>query len=279
MADGLVVVCGPDRAPALESIAASHGLAGWVGIGRPGRAAIEAPRFGSIAEGLERASAVAVLTPCRGLAGDLEICRRRGIPVVLAGPATARADDPEHSPGRWRHTPAWAGVEARRGSPDFGRPVYLRLHTGGGAAGLAGAWWALLEALECALELLDGPIARMWVAAAARGGRWHATVTLAVEGGASAQLVAAPAPDPGEDIMLLGTGGLVHVDGNSAAAVVRGAGGERRLAIPPAWPDARWIGAALEGQRHTPIDRRTRAALHAALRRAAGGGTLEPVRL
>ena len=279
MADGLVVVCGPDRAPALESIAASHGLAGWVRAGRSVRTSIEAPRLDSLAEGLDRASAVAFLSPYRGLAGDLETCRRRGVPVVAAGPATPRADDPEYAPGRWRHSQVHASVDGVRKRPSFGRPVYLRLVIGGGGAGPLGAWWGLLEALEGALELLDGPMARLRVAAVARGGRWHATATLVAEDGASAQLVVTPAPDPGEDAMLLGTGGLVHLDGTSVAAGVRDEGGERRLPIPPAWPDARWIGAALEGQRHPPIDRRTRAALHGALRRAARLGTLEPVRL
>ncbi len=279
MADGLVVVCGPDRAPALESIAGSHGLAGWVRVGRPVRTAIEAPRLGSLEEGLDQATAVAVLSPYRGLAGDLERCRRRGIPVVLAGPSTARADDPEYAPGRWRHTQTWASVDGLRRRPAFGRPVYLRQVTGGGAAGLPGAWWALLEAVECARDLLDGPMARLWVGAVTRNGRWHATATLVAGAGASAQLVVAPAPDPGEDLMLLGTGGLAHVDAASAAAVRRDAGGESRLPIPPAWPDARWITAGLAGQRHPSIDRRTRAALHAALRRAARSRTLEPVRL
>ena len=170
MADGLVVVCGPDRAPALESIAASHGLAGWVRAGRSARTSIEAPRFRSLEEGLDQASAVAVLSPYRGLAGDLERCRRRGIPVALAGPPSARSDAPEYAPGRWRHTDAHASVDQLRKRPAFGRPVYLRLVIGGGASGLPGAWWGLLEALECALELLDGPPARLRVGAAARGG-------------------------------------------------------------------------------------------------------------
>ena len=279
MADGLVVVCGPDRAPALESIAASHGLAGWVRAGRSARTSIEAPRFRSLEEGLDQASAVAVLSPYRGLSGDLERCRRRGIPVALAGPPSARSDAPEYAPGRWRHTDAHASVDQLRKRPAFGRPVYLRLVIGGGASGLPGAWWGLLEALECALELLDGPPARLRVGAAARGGRWHAAATLAAADGASAQLVVTPAPDPGEDLMLLGTGGLVQVDGLSAAALVRDTGGERRLSLPPAWPDARWIGAALEGPRHPAIDRGARAALLGALRRAARLGTLEPVSL
>lgn len=278
MADGLVVVCGPDRAPALESIAASHGLAGWVRAGRSVRTSIEAPRFDSLDEGLEAASAVAVLTPYRGLAGDLEICRQRGIPAVLAGPAAARADDPEYAPGRWRHSQTHASVDGLRSRPSFGRPVYLRQIIGGGAAGLLGAWWGLLEAVESAFELLDGPVARMRVGAAAHNGRWHATATLVAEDGASAQLVVTTSPDPGEDLMLLGLGGLIHVDGTSVAAGVRDAGGQRRLPIPPAWPEADWIAAALEGQRHPPLGRRTRAALHGALRRAARLGTLEAVR-
>lgn len=278
MADGLVVVCGADRAPALESIAASHGLAGWVGIGRPGRPAIEAPRFGSTPEGLERASAVAVLTPYRGLAGDLEICRQRGIPAVLAGPAAARADDPEHAAGRWRHSRSWSSVDGVRQRPAFGRPIYLRQVIGGGNGGLLGAWWALLEALEGALELLDSPMSRLSVGAVARSGRCHASATLAVESGASAQLVVTPAPDPGEDLMLLGTGGLVHVDGTGAAER-RDSGGGRSLPIPPAWPDAGWIAEALASPRRTSLDRRTRAAVHLALGRAARGHRLEPVSL
>ena len=278
MADGLVVVCGPDRAPALESIAATHGLAGWVRVGRSVRTTIAAPRFDSLAEGLEQASAVAVLSPYRGLAGDLERCRQRRIPVLAAGPPTAGADDGEYAPGRWRHSQTHASVDRLRKRPSFGRPVYLRQVIGGGAAGLLGAWWGLLEALEGAVELLEGPMARLWVAAVARNGRWHATATLVAENGASAQLVITPTPDPGEDVVLLGTGGLVHVDGTGVAAGVRDAGGQRRLPIPPAWPDARWIDAAVEGRRHSPIARRTRAALHGALRRAARGGTLESVR-
>ena len=279
MADGLVVVCGRDRAPALESIAESHGLAGWVRAGPSARTSIEAPRFRSLEEGLDQASAVAVLSPYRGLAGDLERCRRRRIPVALAGPPAARSDDPEYAPGRWRHTDGHASVERLRKRPAFGRPVYLRQVIGGGGAGLLGAWWGLLEALESALELLDGPMERLRVGASARGGRWHAAATLVAGDGASAQLVVTPAPDPGEDLLLLGTGGLVQVDGNSAAAGLRGPGGERRLSLPPAWPDARWIDAALDGQRHTPIDPGTRAAVHAALGRAARRGTLEAVSL
>ena len=278
MVDGLVVVCGPDRAPALESIAGSHGLAGWVGVGRPGRPAIDAPRFGSLQEGLEEAAAVAVLSPYRGLASDLEICRQRGIPALLAGPAAARADDPEHSAGRWRHSQSWRSVDGVRRRPAFGHPVYLRQVIGGGNGGLAGAWWALLEALEGALELLDSPMSRLSVGAVARGGRCHATATLVVENGASAQLVVTPAPDPGEDLMLLGTGGLVHVDGTGAAER-RDSRGGRSLPIPPAWPDAGWITETLAAPCRPSLDRRTRAAVHLALGRAARGRALEPVSL
>jgi hypothetical protein len=276
MAPRLVVVCGPDRAPALPQIWARFALAGCVRVGRGGTSDVDAPTFATLAESLSAADAVAVLSPYRGLAADLAECRRQGLPVAVAGPPTAEAADGDFAPGRWRHSPAMDTVDEVRRSAAFGRPVYLR-HVTGGGSGWLNAWWATLEALEAATCLLDAAPERLWIGASASGGRWHVTATLVVAGGASAQLVVTPAPAPGDEVMLLGTGGLVQVDSGSDASHLRRAGGEQRLAVPAAWPDAEWIAAALDGPGEARLSRGTRAKVQRALRNAVRQGALVPV--
>ena len=280
MAARVLVLCGRDRAAALPEIAARLDVVGLVRVGRAYRSPIDAatvaaPTAAASAAGLE-VDAVVVLSPYGSMADDVAAYRAASLPVLMAGPLPAGATTGTVEGGRWRHIAAARGALEIRRRPAFGRAVYLR-HVIGGGNGLLPAWWALLESLEAAAELLDDSVARLWIGAVTRRGRWQVTATAIAAHGASAQLVVAPTPDPGDDLLLLGTGGLVQTDGAGSAATVRDDRGSRGLAVPDPWPDADWIEASLATTDAPPGDPRPARTILTALRRAARSGRLQSV--
>lgn len=274
----VVVVCGAERCAALAGVRGPLDVVACVAGRRPGPA--DLPREASVADGLARGvDAVVVLTPYRSLAADVALCRARGVAIACAGPVPDTGDDVCYAPGRWRFTPALRRLGELGARPAFGRPVYLRV-VSGGAVGALQAWWGLVDGLDAAVGLLGAPLARLWIGAARRGNRWHGSATAMTRNGATAQIAVVPAPGPGDEAILLGTGGLVSVETGDTGLVVLADDGIHQVRPSTAWPDGGWAEAALCAPEPRPspaLDAAARRSVLAALRLAARSGRLQPV--
>ena len=271
---GVVLVCDPLRAAALPGIARHLPVAGVVSTGR--RLSTDFICFDDVRQALDAGGdGLVVLSPYRGLIQDIEFCLSRDIRVITAGPASGAHLD-LCAAGRWRFQPALARLIEAQARPAFGSPVFLR-HFGGGGCSLLGLWWATLEGLELAAHVLGTP-RQLWVAANGGRGRWHANITAISETNAAAQLGVTPTAMPGDDVMLLGTGGLLWHEGARDAVIHQADDGARLISDDAAWPDGPWAAAALAGvdaARHSAVHATTRLELLTVLRAAARSGRPE----
>jgi hypothetical protein len=272
----ITLLCDRSRLPALSAFSSSGHEVAVVGpAGADGL-----PRRASVAAAIDHGTdAVVALSPASGRGDDAAAARAAGVPFVSAGPPAGGPptdDSPVWIPGRWRFTPALGSLLTARQRPAFGRPVYLRHVAGGG--NLLATWWALLESLDLARDLL-GPLAQQTLTATHRRGRWHAALTVRAENGAVGQLLSQPAPVPGDDVLLLGAGGLLWGEGARDASIETSPAGSRLLDDPDAWPDAAWIDHALSVDVAATTDLAPAFALRKALRRAGRSGRPEIVQV
>ena len=122
----VVVVCGAERTAALAGVRGPLDVVACVAGRRRGPA--DLPTAPSVADGLAHGvDAVVVLTPYRGLAADVALCRARGVAIACAGPVPDSGHDDSYAPGRWRFAPALRRLGEVGARPAFGRPVYLRV--------------------------------------------------------------------------------------------------------------------------------------------------------
>ena len=271
---GAIILCDSLRAGALAGLPRHLPVAGFVSTG--GGVRTELPRFDDVTAALDAgvAEVVVILSPYRGMAADALLCRQRQVPVITAGPMPGVAQNRKtgyiEAAGRWRYHLTVQRLFQSSSRPAFGSPVYLR-HIAGGGRNALGLWWAALEGLELIAGLLGTP-RRLWVTATRGGGRWHATITVITIDEASAQLVITPTAVSGDEVMLLGTGGLLWGEGVREHVIEQTDGGSRLLADDEAWPDGRWAAAAIAGDAlalQSSMDDALRQALLPALRRAA----------
>jgi len=269
-----VVVCHPLRAAALQSIAQHLPVAGVVSTGR--KLSTDIPCYDDVRHALNTgADLLIALSPYRGLSQDIELCLSRDVRVITAGP-TPEAHFDLCAAGRWRFQPSLARLIEAQTRPAFQTPVFLR-HFGGGGCSLLGLWWAALEGLELAVHVL-GPPRQLWVAATGGRGRWHANITVLSENNATAQLAVTPTAMPGDDVLLLGTGGIVWHEGIRDAVIHQVDDGARLINDDAVWPDGPWAAATLagaDGARHSAVHDATRLELLTVLRAAARSGRPE----
>jgi len=291
----LVVVAAADQADTVSSLAAHQPLAGVVWRGRVPSIPTAAAPFDTVAQALSccRPAALVVLIPYRDMAGDVAATLEAGVSCLCAGPPDAsparlqalvrRAGDSAallQWGGLLTASPSFGRLQGVRQRVSFGQAVYLRWIAGGGR-GPVRTWWSLRDMIAGATQLLGSPPCTLWITATGSSRASQATATLSTPGGAAAQLAVCPQFLPGVgQAMLLGTGGLLELEGESGSRLVgSGPGSEIQLAEPET--EARWL-AQLEADSPPPGAGHLAAAwadlplLHA-LRRALASGQPQAV--
>jgi predicted dehydrogenase len=194
------------------------------------------------------------LSPYTRMGQDLMTCIDRRVHVLSAGPFSLTRQAFEETCQAARESRVYVETRGRHrcsrvnnalldesARPGFGRPVYLRLVTGGGV-GLLSAWWAACEGLAQAEGLLRAAIADLRVTAIKTGRRHHVTLTSQMDNRALAQLVVAPVRMLlGGDLTLLGTGGLLSGDSIQNATPVIKEGGTELHSHAAFCPDPDWV--------------------------------------
>lgn len=229
----IVLVLEANQLDLARAIHAHETLAALV-TADPTRLECEAPCpvFGDLDAALRAIPATCVCFAAihRDLATEVQTCVDRGLQVLALGPPDipsdqyARLADQAQSNGV---TLTWGGwqvscaavqqVLCQSQQDGFGEPVYLRCVAGGGGSALS-AWWSAREMLAVARVLLDADLQEVWIAATRAHRAYHAVVTAVAANSASAQLVIAPRGFAGRlDMLLLGTGGLLEINGGDQA--------------------------------------------------------------
>lgn len=182
----------------------------WTYYSGNAEAGTAAPDGGDLAALIERVRPThgLILDPYEHTAAAAQALDDAGVEVCSLGPSpveTARAV------GYWGRLyafdPRHVQLAALRARPGFGKPVYLRLTDGGGSC-LWSAWWAACGLLERAMDLIDAPLTRLYLAANQAHGDYHLVITASF-GATEAHLSVVPTPLPAIDALFLGSGGLL----------------------------------------------------------------------
>lgn len=252
----LGLVAGPSQREVVRTLSSSFED---VGVFNPTRSRFASPSFPVFAD-LEillrevDPTLCCFLSPYRRMRQDLMTCIDRRVHVLSSGPfsltrqafeETCRAARERRvhieTSGRHRCSRVNNALLDQSARTGFGRPVYLRLVTGGGV-GLLSAWWAACEGLAQAEGLLRASMTDLRVTAIRTGRRHHVTLTSQMENRALAQLVVAPVRMlPGGDLTLLGTGGLLSGDSILNATPVIKEGGTELHSHAAFHPDPEWV--------------------------------------
>jgi len=194
------------------------------------------------------------LVPYSSLKKDLVGSLERGTHVLGAGPVSLSRREYDHICrisrqgrvhfswcGRHRHSLLHQALSLQRQKPSFGDPVYLRQISGSGPGRLP-SWWAACQALEQAEDLLAARVQDLHLTAVRKGRRHHVALTAHMANRATAQLVIAPVPLPGDgDISLLGSGGLLSSDSLPRAPALITQQGVHLLPHPELHPEPSWL--------------------------------------
>lgn len=217
----LIVIASAHQQPVVERIRAV--LADLVVIWRPRRPLSDLPAIRTLRSGLTaETDGVLMLTPSPGLVDDVACCHDTGTPVLAAGPLP---HDSEHRTAPWQFDGQWRQLLTTRRRDAFGRAVFYRRVSGGGAAGLMSTWWALWAGSHEALLALGTQVssARLDVTRLAPRRSWHASLHLVDTQGSHAQVVVTPQPDAEHvDRLLVGTGGTLSSEAVSAGTILVG---------------------------------------------------------
>lgn len=230
----IALVASASQKESVQVLCAELEIAGVMNLGRTRLDIGSIPVFDNLSVVLQHvASGVCCfLTPYSSLKRDVFRCVEQGIHVLSAGPIGLTR--PEHSKlveltekrgvcvatgGIFRYGNHYGSIREQSRKPAFGDAVYLR-HIRGGGHGLLPAWWATWDAVDMSLDLIGAELRFMLASTTKDRSRHHVAVTASI-GKATAQLLVAPAFLPlHQELLLLGSGGIVSTEGAASSSLV-----------------------------------------------------------
>ena len=256
-ARAFVLVARPDQREIVQHISAQIDVAAILVPTRRRPTDWPAPTFSNL-ESLRLdidVQACCFLTPYAALKRDATALLERGVHVLCGGPISLSRkefDDLEEKArrhhaafvagGRLLHSRIHQVLVGQRAQEAFGNPVYLR-HVSDGGSGLLPAWWSICELLDHACQVLDADLKSLHLTAIRQAQKHHITLTAALSNRSNAQLIVAPVYLPGgDDVLLLGSGGLVYGESTHNALPLFKENGVQLISHPDQYAEPTWIG-------------------------------------
>jgi predicted dehydrogenase len=251
----IALVAGAAHKEAVQALCESVEIAGVMNLGRTRLDIGSIPVFDDLGVVLQHvASGVCCfLTPYAALKRDLFRCVEKGVHVLSAGSAAISRTEHDHlgeiaaknrvrvaAGGQFRFGNHYRTMHQQCRKSSFGQPVYLR-HLRGGGGGLLPAWWAAGDAVDMAVDLLDADLRFLLAAATKDRSRHHLALTAGI-GAATAHLLVAPAHLPlNQELMAVGTGGVVASEALSSSSIVVRADGLHLHPHGGQFPEPAWL--------------------------------------
>jgi predicted dehydrogenase len=170
--------------------------------------------------------AVFFLFPYSGMEKDMLACVERSRNIVLAGPAPCAPHRFEEIVEKAAHhrarlyalsanlyAPGFQRIFREIRTEDFGRTVYYR-HLSGVARGLLNGWWNMIRMMEMREEGTGRSPVSVFLSAQKQGSVWLMVAMIRTADGGNAHLVYAPhLPGSADDLLILGSGGMILYEG------------------------------------------------------------------